>query len=449
MGRCLQTQLQCSGIQGTVTLSSAARSLVDRRWHAITSSHLGHSTRLHAEVCRYISRSMIDARRSGHCVVVASESAAEPWVVRAAELFGVPLIHVHATGNDTEQAVSNDQVTGRDRAIVRCQTSATRDDVVAAIADQVDCVYLRPHGNIEASLQQQLEHTDQATVRIAIHSPAIDKRSHKATLAMMGRGAVGWYCRPPDRQLPDRQPIAHSGDENSGVRVTAKTDAARIVADDWTKTDGQWLVHCTRAPSGPWPGQSMRQHRDSLLLGGSSTMAMSTPAPLDSLLRIVQTRRLVASALTSDRRWPVVCFSQQPLAWLLSQRRYRPHLHRWDYEPYGIAIRKTAAVAAGFAPVVYGSAGDASTLPADERYRHQATGKTYDWTREREWRHLGDVDLDRFDVADVRVFVGEESDAPRVAGRFVVSVVGRWIDSELDGLAFDFQDRQSAPHVDL
>jgi hypothetical protein len=148
---------------------------------------------------------------------------------------------------------------------------------------------------------------------------------------------------------------------------------------------------------------------------------------LDSLRRIVQKRRLIGSALASGRSWPVVCFSENSLSGLLSQRRYRPHLHRWDYEPYGIAIRKSAAISDGVQPVIYGSGNDRAKLPMAERYRFQAIGKTYDWTQEREWRCAGDVDLERFDPKDVRVFVRDQSEARWIGTRFSVSVVGGYV----------------------
>ena len=140
-------------------------------------------------------------------------------------------------------------------------------------------------------------------------------------------------------------------------------------------------------------------------------------------MRIVRGKRLIASATASDRRFPVVCFSSCSLESLLSQRTYRPHLHRWDYEPFGIAIRKDAAVRAGLRPAIYGQPAKRESLADHDRYRFQAIGNTFDWTREREWRSLGDVDLSRFDSNDVRVFVPESSLASSLGTHFPVSVV--------------------------
>ncbi|WP_182864589.1 hypothetical protein [Stieleria mannarensis] len=406
MSESLEDRLRRLEINAAVTLSVPADGLLGRTWLALTSSHLGRSTRLHAQVCRYISRAMIDARQAGRVVLVAAGSAIEPWAARAADLFAVPLIRVSV--NETVEGASADLGRSRESQLwieVRGDDSLCRDTTVVALADRVDCVFCRPRGNVQRSLRKRLERDREPTVRIAIHDNPVDKKTQQTARGLMDCGAVGWYCCPAVAKDPSPR------------------CAAGIHSSQWAGTRGEWLVHCTRGSQGPWPGQTDRQHRDALLLGGPA-LATATRTPLDSLERIVRMRRLVASAITSDRAWPVVCFSEQSLERLLAERRYRPHLHRWDYEPYGIAIRKSAAIAAGFRPVIYGTAKDRRSIPPQDQFRFQAAGKTYDWTRECEWRSAGDLDLDRFDRGDVRVFVADESEVGRVAGRFAVSVVG-------------------------
>ena len=91
----LEKRLRQFGIEAQVEISARAESLLDRTWLAMASSHLGKSTDLHSEVCRYISRSMLDARQSGHVLCIAVDSAIEPWARRAADLFSVPVIYLH------------------------------------------------------------------------------------------------------------------------------------------------------------------------------------------------------------------------------------------------------------------------------------------------------------------------------------------------------------------
>ncbi len=159
----------------------------------------------------------------------------------------------------------------------------------------------------------------------------------------------------------------------------------------------------------------MRQYQDALLL---SEACDSERTPLDSLRRILRTGRLLASAITSARTWPVVCFSEAPLRELLDGRCFRPHLKRWDYEPYGVAIRKRIAVQLGIKPVIYGQPDQRQQFEDRDQFRFQATGNTYDWRREREWRSPQDVDLHRLEREDVRVFVPSAAEAGMLADQF-------------------------------
>lgn len=398
-------RLQQFGIEAKVLLSTGAIALGDRPWLAMTSSHLGKSTQLHAEVCRYISRSMIDARQTGSVLLIATGSAIEPWAKRAADLLSVPTIQVHV-GESTDQNPENDPGA---RIDILSPKSHSRDAVVIALADRVDCVFIRPKGNIESSLRMRLDQQLDSSVRIAVHLSSVEQRSQRIARALMGRGAVGWYCRPF---------ASEDGVKSKGVS---------IAANNWATSNDEWLVHCTRGCSGPWPGQTERQHQDELLLGVATVATAEKRTPLNSLCRILKKRRLIGSALASDRDWPVVCFSEHPLAGLLAQRRYRSHLHRWDYEPYGIAIRKSAAIEAGFQSVVYGDREAREKLSTSDRYRFQSSGKTFDWTQEREWRCAGDVDLEQFNPRDIQLFVRDESDANQIDCPFAVSVVGEYI----------------------
>jgi hypothetical protein len=417
MANTLQQRLAAMGIAARVQADRRAGDLLERPSLAVVSSHLGTSSRRHARVCRYLARSMLDARRDGRVVLVAEGSAIEPWAIRAAELFGVPWVRVALR---QRKACQQDSDWKGCEPTVAVSADANRDELVIAMADRVDCVLVRRKGRIDAALRKRLGYRRDVSTRVAIEDPAVDRQARGTAGELMSLGALGWYCPLPISPTAERA-------VDATPRRLAANDWARDPADDRSNPDRDvWLVHCTRTCDGPWPGQTLRQHLDALFLGAVDQAAVAKRTPLDSLRRILRTRRLVASAITSDRRYPVVCFSELPLQRLLSRRRYRPHLHRWDYEPYGIAIRKSAAIAMGIRPVVYGTAADRKRLAEENRYRFQARGTTYDWREEREWRHRGDVELDRFRVEDVRAFVADAAEASGLPDRFAISEVGHW-----------------------
>lgn len=150
----LEERLRRLGIEADVSLTPSAYALRGRSLLALTSSHLGTSIQLHAEVCRYISRSMIDVRQAGHVLLIAADSAIEPWAIRAADLFSVATIRVHINGGDP----TGDHDRRGARIDVRSTSNLSRDEVVVALADRVDCVFARAKGNIEKSLQLRLDH---------------------------------------------------------------------------------------------------------------------------------------------------------------------------------------------------------------------------------------------------------------------------------------------------
>jgi hypothetical protein len=156
------------------------------------------------------------------------------------------------------------------------------------------------------------------------------------------------------------------------------------------------LSHCTRQQAGPWPDQAAEDYLDDLILARGDTQHSA----LAALKRIVRTRRLVATGRTIRGSAPVVSFTDVPLAELDRLRVFRPHRGRWDFEPYGICIRRDWLIQRGTRSVRYGDEALWQGLLAAERpffqlsrTRPRRGNRTIDWTVEREWRHVGDVDL--------------------------------------------------------
>jgi len=126
-------------------------------------------------------------------------------------------------------------------------------------------------------------------------------------------------------------------------------------------------------------------------------------------------RRLVRGSALRRCSGPVVCLAAVGLKQFLARRTFRPHRSRWDYEPYGLAIRREAVERLGGQPVVYAESLSAAALPTSQRWRFQAIGKTYDWREEQEWRIAGSLDLSQFAADELVVFVGDLAAAEIVA----------------------------------
>lgn len=361
---------------------------------AVVSSRLGRDPGLQKTACRFLVASVLQCRSRGGTLLIAAGSAMEPWARRAAELFDVP-----AKVIGVDQGLPCDCILKSEAG-----TKLTRDRAVITLADRVDGVHVRRGGEVEKCLAERVARLRDGSTRVAV----TDHPKCAAT-KLIHHGAVGWYDVAACRADAITTPLRRDTCCRMETRIGDETHIGD--GDSWMRSRGEWLVHCTRGCRGAWPGESERQYRDSILLGDRRVTARGA---LETLARILRGGRLLASAVASCRTFPVVCFSAVSLTELIGRRCFRSHLGRWDYEPYGVAVRKRAAIELGIEPVIYGTERTRNALPAQDRYRFQSVGKTYDWKSEQEWRSPRTVDLRRLDADDVRLFVRCPADRERL-----------------------------------
>ncbi|TWT67781.1 hypothetical protein [Crateriforma conspicua] len=379
----------------------------------LTCSRLGNDPHRRRQVCQRLRRIMTDARNRNAAFVVSAGSAVLPWASRAAELFGASLgvlsPCVPPSPGETDRQSSPQRGNGKRLDRKRSDTTAG-DRCLIQNCDAIDALYVRRGGSIQRFITQRLKLRPSPNVRIAVTGLA-----DCASGPLIRGGAVGHWMYDQD---------VAGGDHPVSDRGWIHTDA------DWMQQSDRWLVHCTRPCTGAWPGQTSQQWMDDCLLSVDRDRSA-----LGTLHRIITTRRLVASAVASSHQYPVVCFSAVSVSELMQRRTYRSHLRRWDYLPFGIAIRKSAALDCGIRPVVYGDPEQSSRLDEADRYRFQARGKTVDWTAEREFRASGDVDLDAFSASDLRVFVPDAESAAEIRRvcPWSISVVEPTMDSSEHG----------------
>ncbi|TWT53640.1 hypothetical protein Pla22_12700 [Rubripirellula amarantea] len=391
-----------------------------RPWLGITSSRLGHDGELHQRVCRFLSRCILDARSRNAVLVIAKGSAIESWATRAAELWGADLIRVCCEAkcvcvSSDAQARTLDFSGCCDAEVhlgLRKPGDLNRDQCLIGVVDRLDAVYVRTGGTIAASIEERLRASRNGDVRVVISG-----EGKCAGAGLLAAGAVGWYS--PNGTQPDRS-------ESLGSNRAASQGANLVVKgtlEPWADTVGEWLIHCTRGRRGPWPDETESQYRDQVILGTAEAIRRG---PLDALIRILRTGRLTASAVTSAKLYPVVCFTAVSLNEILSRRCFRSHLSRWDYEPYGIAIRMNAALALGMEPVIYGRAPERKLIAEHDRYRFHPIGNSQVWRQEKEWRSRETIELNDLDVKDVRVFVRDSEEARRRLTNVPFAIT--WID---------------------
>jgi len=169
-----------------------------------------------------------------------------------------------------------------------------------------------------------------------------------------------------------------------------------------------YITHWTRTCHGPWPGQSKRSFYESLINSNSEYPNNA----LRTLINIARERRIRASSERLRKGERAVGFTESNPAETIARIRWLPKRSNWNFEPYGIAIRKQTAIKIGIRPVCYGDSHDYSSLPPDERPFFQSRGrKGVDWSEEKEWRHPGDINLTKIALEDIKFLTWRKSEA--------------------------------------
>lgn len=301
------------------------------------------------------------------------------------------------------------------------------DRRLAMQADELLVLGVRQRGNWQRLLEERLKSGRGGVVLVELEG----LRPHTVQQELVELGAESWVPAV-EIQTPLFAATSDASGEARNVVASRRSSAATVCTLEPVPAAGHWsfLTHTTRACPGPWPGQTGNDYFDSLLEHRED----ARHSAFRTLQRIIQQRRLIASNRTIRGGYSVVSFTAVPLPELPDLRCFRAHRMRWDFEPYGICVRRTALVNAGVRPVVYGTEHSWKQMSAIDQPFFQlheplndftgsvdARAKPHlNWIREQEWRCLGDLDLSKFDRQDVMIFV------PTVDEARVISVQTDW-----------------------
>ncbi len=276
------------------------------------------------------------------------------------------------------------------------------DRMLIAAADQLVALQVRPNGNLHQLMRARLSDSawPKGSVWLALGEAFVPA---EVAAELQSLGAVGWWLF-----------VEHVSNVLESPR---ETDTLETCPTTLPWPDGDYLVHWTRRRDGPWPGQSEAEFIDDLLLSRETTSHSAFAA----LSRIVQQRRLIASAAGIRGDAAVVSFSARPLNELAQQRTFRAHRGRWDCEGYGLCVRREWLQTRGAMPVLYGDDAEWAALSNSDRpffqlktTRSRDGAKTIHWSQEAEWRVPHDVDLSEASGDDLILFVPSPAEAQQL-----------------------------------
>jgi len=294
-----------------------------------------------------------------------------------------------------------------------------QDRVAFAIADRVMAIHVRSNGTIATLAEQRLSDDRFPTGSVYIASTFGQHSSRQPDFEKwLEHGAVGWLLQ----ELPPKLDVVLSNCRNGVSRPFTQSFCTPMPASWFAKAlrDSEWpyLTHCTRGNSGPLPNETLEQFRDRAWSAG----VIPNSHPLSTLQQILHDQRIKGNSWLTRSQQPCVSFSQVPLAELLGRRQFRSHLSRWDWEPYGILVRREALERLGARPVIYGDEAEFKQLAEDDKPYFQPRGTKstrnhQDWTSEREWRLFGDLIFAEIPRESKIVFVATRMEAQQVARR--------------------------------
>ncbi len=381
--------------------------LLEKRSTLIASSRLPKNLQSHSAWFDAIRTIGARLDPDSQMLLTAEGMAADPYVRRISALFGIELLDTEVTKlpklSDRKDINAGD---GKILLLQGQEEEETRsiDFKLIEMAHTVHVLSVRNGGNIHQATASRLEtktseSTPPSNVRL-LNDAALTKP--KTRTELLGLGAIGWFLFPS----------GSTDDQNEEKDLAEKQQASIVPLQSIDQS--QYLLHWARRQSDVWPDQNQDAHFDQLIFGSTEDRYQEVM----TLCRIIASNRLIGAAHLTRDPAPVVCFTAVPVGKLPDHTVFRKHLARWDFVPYGLAIRKSVLQSAGCKKVIYGDDSDWQTLSDDKRPWFQLekskNGKI-DWSTEQEWRLVGDLDLNRIKADDAFAFVKTQTDAERLS----------------------------------
>jgi hypothetical protein len=298
-------------------------------------------------------------------------------------------------------------------------------------ANQVNVLSLRGDSHTANLVRQSIE-TNSRPGRVQVYLPPIQTNEPKPIAEyraiaqqLMDGGAVGWHVTVPSgvssgesfeseniKIRPNHSNNSHPSLENRERRESLASNPGREQVSYFEPGSApDYLSHHTRGNPQQWPEEVEGDFWWRWL-----TEPQSVSWPWETLLRIACQQKLRAGRRLIPGQQPVVCFSARCPAETAARRTFRPHLRRWDYEPFGVAIQTEWLLRHGARLVEYLEAGAPVHHFQQIRYSKGSTATRVDWSLEQEYRVEGDLDLRTVPVDAMFYFVRTSSEAHRLAG---------------------------------
>jgi hypothetical protein len=383
---------------------------------SLLSSRLGSSPFLRYEVARAL-RSFHSCLSGDAVLVTGSGMALEGALKRGSQLFAQPLLclmpfPLKFNPSVAEEIASRTPVANEYRVFFETPDTPNLDSLVIQICQQVRVLSVRRGGNIH-ELMKRHGNAGFERDRSCVFFVLADERLTDPDLhgELRNQGVHDWWLYPGSA---DKNNLSHDPQDTVAVPLSDARPDEEICFDASRRIslesfEGDYLSHWTREPRDHWPDRSADNQWDTAFFSGDIPRG-----PVGTLIRILAQKKILASGRLVRDGLPVCSFTAVPLGEFPSRRKFRKHLARWDFEPFGIAIRRELLESLGARPVHYIRDESVSRIsPSDDGW--DVTDPKGEWEQEKEWRIAGDLDLRRIPPDGAAVFVPDETSAEKIA----------------------------------
>ncbi|HEX2956582.1 MAG TPA: hypothetical protein VHO70_07115 [Chitinispirillaceae bacterium] len=182
---------------------------------------------------------------------------------------------------------------------------------------------------------------------------------------------------------------------------------------DWLS---DYLFHWTRTSWKPWP--------DELITDYYRGIVHSVDYPrtaLKTLEHILESQVIFGSDRHMPGKQRCVSFTGETPERFLPLMRWRSRYREMSFEPYGVGIRKGAALQRNVKKVLYTewTAG----ISEKDRWCVQSSGKKGNWLPENEYRCKGDFSLAGIDRNDIMIICPTAADTSKLSSTFGIRTV--------------------------
>ena len=397
------------------------------RTTTLLSSRLGLGSFDDPKVSRAI-RSFFASLDSETLLVTAAGITLDAAIQRGSQLFGINLLRFLPFPRPFNTAVANRlQTVHHDPCEFRVYFESDHysgcDQMILETCQQTRLVSVRNNGNLHRAIRDHAANKKTGAAMDSLLLCLVDDEltPKKVVDELRTLGCHHWwlYSGEPgsDSDLMEQSCAANT--EQRKMTSSVFEPFAPIIPV--SELDEDLLSHWTRPVQHSWPDRNSLSQWDVVWFGKTVSQGAA-----GTLLRILAQQTILGSGTLIRGGRPMCCFTQVPLRQFLEKRVFRSHLSRWDFEPFGVSVRRSALESIGASPVRYANRDECDTADRAMQPWMVPSESAADWSQEREWRIAGNVDLRIFPAGSVFVFVPDMDSAEMIRpfSRWPVVVLG-------------------------